>query len=56
MIYSVGNDAVDNGGNLDREHPIQPGVDVGYRLWNVSKRRQPPRPKPPAGMPAPNPG
>ncbi len=54
MIYSVGNDRVDDGGNLDPEHITQPNVDVGYRLWDVSKRRQPPRPKPPP-QPAPMP-
>lgn len=47
IIYSVGQDAVDNGGNLDREHLISPGVDIGFRLWDVPKRRQPARPKPP---------
>jgi hypothetical protein len=47
VIYSTSSDGVDNNGNLDREHPDQPGVDVGCRLWNVAKRRQPPRPKPP---------
>ncbi len=47
MVYSVGQDAIDNGGNLDREHPNQPGVDIGCRLWDVVKRRQSPRPKPP---------
>jgi hypothetical protein len=45
MIYSVGQDGIDNGGNLDREHANQPGVDVGVRLWDVKHRRQPPRPK-----------
>jgi hypothetical protein len=45
VIYSVGHDTVDDGGNLDREHPNQPGVDIGCRLWDVAKRRQPPRPK-----------
>jgi hypothetical protein len=47
VIYAVGNDEIDNDGNLDREHPNQPGVDIGYRLWDVAKRRQPARPKPP---------
>jgi hypothetical protein len=64
VIYSVGNDGIDDSGHLDPEHINQPGVDVGYRLWDVPKRRQPPRPKPPiqpAPMPwekeaAPNPG
>jgi hypothetical protein len=45
-IYSVGVDALDNGGNLDRAHPDWPGVDIGFRLWDVAKRRQPPQPKP----------
>lgn len=47
VIYSVGQDATDNGGNLDRERLGSPGVDLGFRLWDVSKRRQPARPKPP---------
>jgi hypothetical protein len=45
MVYSVGHDGVDNSGNLDRAHPTQPGVDIGFRLWDVKHRRQPPRPK-----------
>ncbi|HEY7328122.1 MAG TPA: hypothetical protein VH592_10800 [Gemmataceae bacterium] len=45
MIYSVSSDGTDDNGNLDREHPNQPGVDIGVRLWDVVKRRQPPRPK-----------
>lgn len=48
VIYAVGSDGVDNNGNLDREHPTQPGVDIGFRLWNIAKRRQPAHPKPPA--------
>ncbi len=46
VIYSVGHDVFDNKGNFDREHPAQPGVDIGIRLWDVAKRRQPPHPKP----------
>ncbi|HTU90840.1 MAG TPA: hypothetical protein VMF69_12245 [Gemmataceae bacterium] len=46
LIYSVGRDAVDNNGTLERENPMQPGVDIGVRLWDAAKRRQPPRPKP----------
>jgi hypothetical protein len=46
VIYSVSSDGADNNGNLDREHPNQPGADIGCRLWDVAKRRQPPRPKP----------
>ncbi len=40
-IYSVGYDGVDNGRNLDRIHLTQPGVDIGFRLWDVRARRQP---------------
>ncbi len=47
IVYSIGQDAIDNGGNLDRESPIKPGTDIGFRLWDATKRRQPPRPKPP---------
>jgi hypothetical protein len=45
VVYSVSHDRTDDGGNLDRAHPTQPGVDVGVRLWDVQHRRQPPRPK-----------
>ncbi len=46
IIYSISSDETDNDGNLDREHSNQPGVDIGIRLWDVAKRRQPPHPKP----------
>jgi hypothetical protein len=46
IIYSVGQDVTDNGGNLDRDRPTSPGVDFGFRLWDVNMRRQPPKPKP----------
>lgn len=48
VIYSVSHDGIDNDGNLDRPHPDQFGVDIGIRLWDADKRRQPPIPKPPA--------
>jgi hypothetical protein len=51
VIYSVSSDGVDNNGNLDPQHRDQPGVDMGYRLWDVPKRRQPPKPS----APLPNP-
>jgi hypothetical protein len=44
VIYSVGQDRIDNGGNIDRDHPSDPGTDVGFRLWNTARRRQPPNP------------
>lgn len=46
VIYSIGQDGVDNGGNFDLEHPASPGFDIGVRLWDVAKRRQPARTKP----------
>ncbi len=47
IIYSFGPDVLDNGGNLDRQNLTKPGTDIGSRLWDGAKRRQPPRPKPP---------
>jgi hypothetical protein len=41
MIYSVGADGEDNGGDLD-EAPKK-GKDWGLRLWDLSRRRQPPQ-------------
>jgi len=55
VIYSVGPDGQDNGGHLDRKSPTNPGTDLGFRLWDVAKRRQPPVPpkpvEPPFGVP-----
>jgi hypothetical protein len=51
VVYSVGHDGADGGGKIDRDHPRALGTDLGYRLWDVKHRRQPPRPAPaaPAG-------
>jgi hypothetical protein len=43
-VYSVGHDRQDNGGNIDRDHPMDTGADIGFRLWDPEHRRQPPRP------------
>jgi hypothetical protein len=40
IVYSVGEDRQDNGGNLSGT--FKAGTDWGYRLWDVSRRRQPP--------------
>jgi hypothetical protein len=51
LIYSVGPDGRDDGGKIDREHPLNEGTDLGFRLWDVPRRRQlplPPVPQPPA--------
>jgi hypothetical protein len=52
-VYSIGPDSVDNGGKIDRKNPQAEGSDLGFRLWDVARRRQPAPPptenKPPAG-------
>lgn len=53
VIYSVGPDGHDDAGNLEGLQdlseiitgaPAKKGTDLGFRLWDVSKRRQPPEP------------
>jgi hypothetical protein len=44
VVYSVGPDGQDNGGKLDRANPPAAGTDLGFRLWDVKHRRQPPAP------------
>jgi hypothetical protein len=59
VVYAVGPDGQDNGGNLRRASSDVPGTDEGLRLWVPEKRRQPPLPpKPPddAGGPPGAPG
>jgi len=48
VIYSVGPDGIDDGGKLDRKNIGAAGTDLGLRLWDADKRRQPPR-EPPIG-------
>lgn len=55
-VYSIGRDGRDDGGNLvdadGQVRPARPGFDLGYRLWDVAKRRQAPLPPPPPPDPA----
>ncbi|MCI0461881.1 MAG: hypothetical protein L0Z62_33435, partial [Gemmataceae bacterium] len=56
LIYSVGPDGLDNGGNLPDRRGARMGTDLGLRLWDVALRRQPVRnstvgPPRPAGLP-----
>jgi hypothetical protein len=61
VIYSVGPDGEDDGGLIirgERPPPKERGVpaneDIGFRLWDVDQRRQPPPPRPkPAEEPTP---
>jgi hypothetical protein len=40
VVYSVSLDRQDNGGNIT-DNPTIPGADLGFRLWDVNRRRQP---------------
>jgi len=44
VVYSVGVDCKDDGGNIDRHRFMDPGVDIGFQLWNPNRRRQAPLP------------
>jgi hypothetical protein len=44
VIYSKGLDGTDDGGNIDRDRIHEPGVDIGFRLWHLERRRQTPLP------------
>jgi hypothetical protein len=47
VIYSVGPDGKDDGGLINRKgDPTKSGYDLGFQLWDIDKRRQPPPPKP----------
>jgi hypothetical protein len=39
VVYSLGPDQTDNEGKLDRTGSLTAGVDVGFQLWDVAKRR-----------------
>jgi hypothetical protein len=42
VIYSVGDDGADDGGTLADGSEPQDGTDIGFRLWDVPRRRQEP--------------
>jgi hypothetical protein len=44
VVYALGRDGQDNGGNLRRTAGNVPGTDEGCRLWVPEKRRQAPLP------------
>jgi hypothetical protein len=45
VVYSVGPDGVDDGGQISAAPGQQPMTDVGIRWWDVTRRRQaPPQP------------
>jgi hypothetical protein len=46
VIYSIGPDGEDNGGKIDK-NPNTKGTDIGFRLWDLDRRRQPAAPPKP---------
>jgi hypothetical protein len=44
VVYSVGFDGKDDGGQLAASWASNQAGDLGFRLWDVPHRRQPPRP------------
>jgi hypothetical protein len=48
VVYSIGPDGVDDGGQLKKEVGMIWPPDIGFRLWDVDKRRQPAAPLKPA--------
>jgi hypothetical protein len=55
VVYSPGPDGQDDGGNIEKNSGAA-GTDIGFRLWDVKHRRQPPgtsvRPPTPAAKSA----
>jgi hypothetical protein len=41
VIYSIGLDKQDDGGNIDRSNRDLPNMDRGFRLWDLGRRRRP---------------
>jgi len=48
LIYSIGPDGKDNGGDLARGESRDKDIDFGFQLWDLDKRRQPPAETKPA--------
>jgi hypothetical protein len=44
IVYTVGENGVDDGGNLTTTEEKPFPLDIGFRLWDVAARRQPPLP------------
>ncbi len=46
IVYSIGLDLIDGQGHIERWRRAAPQMDIGFQLWDPSKRRQPPLPLP----------
>jgi hypothetical protein len=44
VVYTLGQNLVDDGGAVEQPKIGDPSLDVGFRLWDPDKRRQPPPP------------
>ncbi len=44
IVYTVGNDKVDNSGKLNRKSPMAAGSDLGFQLWDTKMRAKPASP------------
>jgi hypothetical protein len=43
VVYWIGLDGTDDGGNINRRNYLAKGSDQGFELWDVKQRRQPAR-------------
>src|SRR5262249_19323431 len=41
VVYALGPNGTDDGGQVARPDTKQPGLDLGFRLWDVAQRRRP---------------
>jgi hypothetical protein len=46
VVYTLGQNLLDDGGVVEQPRIGDPSLDVGFRLWDPDKRRQPPPPPP----------
>jgi hypothetical protein len=46
VVYTLGQNLIDDGGAVEQPKIGDPSLDVGFRLWDPDKRRQPPPPPP----------
>jgi hypothetical protein len=47
VFYSIGPNQIDDGGAIEQKDQQQKPLDIGFRLWDPDKRRQPPKPAQP---------
>ena len=55
VVYSIGENGADDGGQVQRKSATEAPDDIGFRLWNPVRRRLPITDAKPAEEPAPHP-